>query len=66
MAIGSLTPKEAGRILKSHGVTYETARSLTDALKNLENTIYTGKGDEAIEVDLGLVDVIKQVEKEIR
>ncbi len=66
LALGSLTPDEAADIVVSRGVSAANAERLRTALQELEDAIYTGKGQETCEMGGDLPKLIKQIEKEIR
>jgi hypothetical protein len=66
LALGTLTPQEAARILRSHGAGGETADQLAGLLKDLENAVYTGRGHQACEMGEDAEALIKQIEKEIQ
>jgi hypothetical protein len=66
LTLGSLTPDDASKILKSKGVGPDTAMKLRAILEILEDAIYTGKGSEACDVGEDLPRLIKEIEREIR
>jgi len=66
LSLGSLTPDEAADIVVSEGVGATTAERLRTALKELEDAIYTGKGQETCDMGGDISKLIKQIEKEIR
>ncbi len=66
LPIGSLTSDEAVVILESKGVSLDTAQKLQIILKRLEDTIYSGKGDELCDIEEDIPKLVKQIEKEIR
>jgi hypothetical protein len=66
LSLGSLTPDEAADIAVSRGVSATTAERLRTALKELEDAIYTGKGQETCDMGGDMPKLIKQIEKEIR
>ena len=65
LSLGSLTPKEAAQILKSNGVSPDTAKELQAVLHRIENAVYTGRGQDSCEVGGDIPRLIKQIEKEI-
>ena len=65
LLLGSLTPDEAADILRSKGVRPETGEELRTILRELENAIYTGKGDESRDAGADLPKLVKQIEREI-
>lgn len=66
LSLGSLTSEEAAEILKSEGVSLDTAHKIQAILKGLEDAVYTGKGQNACEVREDASQVVRQIEKEIR
>jgi len=66
LSLGSLTPDEAADIVVSRGVSATTAERLRAAVQELEDAIYTGKGQETCEMGGDIPKLIKQIEKEIR
>jgi hypothetical protein len=66
MALGSLTPDEGAEILRSKGVSLETAYRLRSVLQRLEDAVYTGKGHECRDIPEDVPKLIKQIQKEIR
>ncbi len=66
LSLGSLTPDEAADIVVSRGVSATTAERLRTALQELEDAIYTGKGQETCDMGGDIPKLIKQIEKEIR
>ena len=66
LSLGSLTPNEAAQILKSNGVSPDTAKELQAALHRIENAVYTGRGQDACDIGEDIPRLIKQIEKEIR
>jgi len=65
LSLGSLTPGEGAEILKSNGVSLNTAEKLRAVLERLEDAVYTGKGHEACDIGENIPKLIKQIEKEI-
>jgi hypothetical protein len=66
LSLGSLTSEEAAEILKSEGISLNTARKIQAILKDLENTVYTGKGQNACAFGEDASQLVRQIEKEIR
>lgn len=66
LSLGSLTPDDAYQILLSKGVSKETSEKLRDLIQDIEDAIYTGKGEDIFPMEGGIVRLIKQVEKESR
>ena len=66
LSLGSLTADEAAEILKSHGVSLDTAQKLKDIFQGLEDVVYTGQGHGVCDMGEGIPKLIKQIEKEIR
>ncbi|MEA3385752.1 MAG: BatD family protein [Thermodesulfobacteriota bacterium] len=65
LSLGSLTSGEAAEILKSEGADLDTARKIQAILKNLENAVYTGKGQNACALGKDASQLVRQIEKEI-
>ena len=66
LSLGSLTPDEAADIVNSRGVSATTSERLRRTLKELEDAIYTGKGQETCDMGGDIPELIKQIEKETR
>ncbi len=66
LSLGLVTPDEAGEILESRGVSSETANSLRNFLQRLEDTVYSGKGNDPYDMGDGIVNVIRRIERELR
>ena len=66
LSLGSLTSEEAAEILKSEGADLDTARKIQSILKDLENAVYTGKGQKACALGEDASQLVRQIEKEIR
>jgi hypothetical protein len=66
LSLGTLTPDEAAGILLSKGVNAATIEKLQAVLQQLEDVVYTGKGQEACVLVEDLPKLIRQIEKEIR
>jgi hypothetical protein len=66
LSVGTLTSDEAAVILESRGVSIETAKELRKLIGKLEDAVYTGKGDEAFEMEEDICKLVKQIEKGIR
>ena len=66
LALGSLTPDEGAEILRSKGVSLETAQRIRSVLQRLEDAVYTGKGHECRDIPEDVPKLIKQIQKEIR
>jgi hypothetical protein len=66
LSLGSLTPDEAADIVGSRGVSATTSERLRRTLQELEDAIYTGKGQETCHMRGDIPELIKQIEKEIR
>jgi hypothetical protein len=63
LSLGSLTPKEAAEVLESKGISVETAGKLQNIVQELEDAIYTGKGNETWDMNEDIPKLIKQIEK---
>ena len=66
LSLGSLTPDEAAHIVGSRGVSDPIAERLRTVLQELEDAIYTGKGQETCNRAGDMPKLIRQIEKEIR
>jgi hypothetical protein len=66
LALGSLTPDEAARIMESKGVSPETTGKVRNVMQALENFVYTGTGAQPCKIGEDIPKLIRQVEKEIR
>jgi hypothetical protein len=66
LALGTLTPFEATRILKSEGAQPETSEQLRNVLQSLEDAVYTGRGNRTCDLGGEIAQLIKQIEKEIK
>jgi len=66
LTLGTLTPNEAFEILRSRGVHLETAQHLKNALRQLEDTIYTGKGSDPCPMGEDVTRIVRKIEKELR
>lgn len=66
LELGLLTANEAQDILRSKGVSLETADGFRDIILELEKAVYTGKGDEVCNLAERIIGIVKKVEKEIR
>jgi len=67
LAPGALTSDEVAHVITARGVSENTTKKFSAALKRLENAVYTGRGHQPIDlVDEELSNLIKQIEKESR
>ncbi|MFH2047213.1 MAG: BatD family protein [Pseudomonadota bacterium] len=66
LELGLLTANQAQDILKTKGVSLETADRFRDIILELESAVYTGKGNEVCNLAGKVIEIIKKVEKEIR
>jgi hypothetical protein len=66
LSLGSMTSVEAAEILKSKGVSHNTAQKIQNILKGLEDAIYTGNGHNACPLGEDISQLVRQVEKEIQ
>jgi len=62
---GSLTPQEAFEILTSRGVRPQAAQRLDGILQRLEDDIYSGGANDACDMEDGIPNIIKEIEKDI-
>ena len=66
LSIGSLTPKEAGTILSERGVSQAAVQKFKGLVQRIEDAVYTGKGDEPCLLEKETLQLIRQLEEEIR
>ena len=66
LSIGTLTADEAANILITKGVKPGTSEKLKDLIKEMEDAVYTGKGDNACSLADEIPEHINRIEKEIR
>jgi hypothetical protein len=66
LTLGSVTADEAFEILRSNGVSSDTADKLRLILQNLENEIFTGRGHESWTNGEDIAKLFKLIEREAR
>jgi len=66
LSLASLTPDDVHEILRSNGVSQDTAQRLRIILEELENTIFTGRPEQSCQSIGDISKLINQIEKEIR
>ena len=66
LSLGALTPADVSKLLMEKGVSPDTARSLRDVLGDLEGRIYTGGEASCGSASRKILEIIKQIEKELR
>ncbi|NQU14353.1 MAG: protein BatD [Desulfobacteraceae bacterium] len=66
LSLASLTPDDAHEILRSNGVSCDTAQRLRMILEELENAIFTGRAEQSCRSVEDIPKLINQIEKEIR
>ena len=66
LSLGSLMPADVPGLLKAKGVREDTAVRLREVLEQLEGRIYTGQEPACGSVYQDILEIIKQIEKEIR
>jgi hypothetical protein len=66
LSLGALTADEAADLLTTKGVSLKTANRLRKVLRRLEDTVYTGKGDDYCNLGEDMSALMKNIEKEIR
>ena len=66
LSLGSLTPDEAAQILKSNGVSPDTAKELQALLESIESAVYTGREQDSVDIGRDIPRLIKKIEEEIR
>ncbi|MDY6970788.1 MAG: BatD family protein [Thermodesulfobacteriota bacterium] len=64
--LGALTPKEAFDILRSRGINKKKAQEFQQVVQEIEDAVYTGRGNEQCSTARGIPRLIKLIEKEIR
>ncbi len=65
LSLGSVTPADVPGLLTAKGVREHTALRLQEVLAQLEGRIYTGRESECGPVHQDILEIIKQIEKEI-
>ncbi|UCF90721.1 MAG: hypothetical protein JSW39_20905, partial [Desulfobacterales bacterium] len=66
LARGALTAAEAAEIIRSRGVGPERAERLRSVIGQLEDAVYTGRGQATADVGEDLARLIKEIDKEIQ
>lgn len=66
LRLGSITAEEAAEIIKAKGARPETEEKLRRVLQRVESAIFTGKGQEPSDLGDELLQLIKQIDKEVR
>ncbi len=66
LEFGIITPGDASGILRDKGCSDESAEQMKSLLQSLENSIYTGKGEDTFKSDIGIVKLVNTIEKEIK
>jgi len=64
--LGSLTPADVPKLLMAEGVHPDTADRLRNVLEELESRIYTGGEATCGSASRDILEIIKQIEKELR
>ena len=66
LSLGSVTPEEAAAILTSNGVSSEVTERFRTIFQQLEDAVFTGKGQEPCGTEEKISELIRQIEKEAR
>ena len=66
LSLGSLTPTDVPKLLMEQGVHPGTADRLRNVLEELEIRIYTGGETTCASTSRDILEIIKQIEKELR
>ena len=66
LSLGSLTPADVPKLLMAEGVHPDTADRLRNVLEELESRIYTGGEATCGSASRDILEIIKQIEKELR
>jgi len=66
LSLGLLTPSEAYEILTSNGVSNEKAQRMQEMIKSLEDSIYTGRGQDECRFVEDARQLIRQIDREIK
>lgn len=66
LRLGSITAEEAAEIIKAKGARPETEEKLRRVLQKVESAIFTGKGQEPSDLGDELLQLVKQIDKEVR
>jgi hypothetical protein len=66
LSLGSLTPEDAGTILRARGVSETTLQAFKGLVQRIEDAVYTGQGNEPCHMGKEVPQLIRQVEKEIQ
>ena len=66
LSFGVLTSNETAEILKSKGAGEKSTQRLQDIIRELEDAVYTGKGEEVFDIIKEIPGLIRRVEKEVR
>lgn len=64
--LGLLTPDDAARILAENGCAEGTVKEMEGVVRELENAIYTGKGENIFKTDTNPAKLVSRIEKEIK
>jgi len=64
LSLGLITPDEAGSIVESQGASSETAQRLRDVVKRLQESVYSGTGDNPADSGYDLIALIRRIDRE--
>ena len=66
LSLGLLTSSETYDILSSNGVSKEKAQRMQEMIKNLEDSIYTGRGQDECQFVEDAKQLIRLIDREIK
>jgi hypothetical protein len=66
LSLGALTPGEAAKVLRASGVSETAAADLEARLRQMEDRIYTGRGEQVCQPGEDLRKLIRRIEREAR
>lgn len=64
LSLGLITPDEAGSIVELHGASEETGIRLRDAVKRLQESVYSGAGKNPADSGYDLIQLIRRIDRE--
>jgi hypothetical protein len=66
LSLGLLTSGEAYDLLSSQGVRHETALKVKETIKELEDTVYTGRGQDECRIVEDIKQLICLIDREVK
>ncbi len=66
LSIGTLTPDETAKLLRSKGVSTDTIQQIGEYIQRLENAVYAGDDTKPADAAIELLGLVKRLEKECR